>query len=185
LRERAEGLARRLRYLCVGELFNIIFQPAMLLWLRHALGQPLGWLTWYAVGLVVILLLQGAVYWQLKLRAIQRAQRVARRDLCPFLLFRLLNWVLLAGLPILALLLAWQTGGVFVSVLDAAATLWFGGLALAEQINYYYFQLMYDNRADLAWLWRHRRLKRPALVRDLVQGGRGARPTADREGTSR
>ena len=49
--------------------------------------------------------------------------------------------------------------------LDAPRTL--ANLAAAEYINYFHWQLMYDNRADLRRLFRTGRAARAHLGRDL------------------
>ena len=40
-------------------------------------------------------------------------------------------------------------------------------LALLEQVNYTYYQLMYDRPSDLRYLVGHGRLRRASLRRDL------------------
>ena len=72
--------------------------------------------------------------------------------------FKWLNWLLIALFPAV-LWLNWQ-------LLDgprSMADLWIGLLILAgavlEQINYYYYQLMYDNPYDWAYLRTYRRLR--------------------------
>lgn len=82
-------LARRLRYLWTGELFNVVFQPLVLLVIARASGQPLGPGAWYAVAVTCAILLQGAVYWWLKLRALRREAPIPVRHLRQFRLLRL------------------------------------------------------------------------------------------------
>jgi hypothetical protein len=50
---------------------------------------------------------------------------------------------------------------------QAVPGLCFAALAVAEHVNYFHRQLMYDNAADLRWLVRHRRLRRSHLAVDL------------------
>lgn len=41
--------------------------------------------------------------------------------------------------------------------------------AVLEQINYFHYQLMYDTRAAVAYLLRHRRLRKAALGIDIAR----------------
>lgn len=174
-----QRLARRLRYLWTGELSNVFFQPAVLFVIGRASGQPLGPGAWYAVAVTCAILLQGAAYWWLKLRALRSEAPIPAAHLRPFKLFKALNPVLLAFLPLLLIVRTVIAGAPFASPVDALATILYGLLALAEQINYHHRQLSYDNRADLAWLWRHRRLKEPALARDLRRVDAGTCASSD------
>lgn len=174
-----QRLARRLRYLWTGELFNVFFQPVVLAMLGKASGQPLGPGAWYAVAVTCAILLQGAAYWWLKLRALRREAPIPASHLRPFRLFKALNPLLLALLPLLLIARTLISGAPFTSAVDGLGAILYGLLALAEQVNYYHRQLSYDTLADLVWLWRHRRLKESPLARDLRRTDAGARAEID------
>ncbi|NLT73546.1 MAG: hypothetical protein GXX94_05040 [Chloroflexi bacterium] len=160
-------LLRRLQYLWIGEAANVIVQPGVVVVLQRTLGQPVGLAGWYGLGLTVWIVCQGAIYWRRKARALRRDSRLEPATLRLFSVFKALNWALLGGLPLVLCSRVAAGVAVFASPLDGLVAYAYGLLALGEQINYYYLQLAYDNRADLAWLWLHRRLKEPALARDL------------------
>ncbi len=169
------ALIKRLRYLWTGELFNVLFLPAVAIFVARMLGQAMGLFAIYSAALVVWLLLQGTAYWLLKLRAVKTDSDLERKHLRWFAAFKRLNWALIALLP--ALLAIKALGGTpFRSSVDIVIGLGFYVLAVLEQVNYYHYQLMYDYRSDLRRLGREKRLKRSSLYRTLERinsvGGR-------------
>ena len=69
---RAE-LAKRLRYLWTFELFDAALFPGLVLAVRLLTGEPMGAYAWAGAGLVSWMLLQGSVYWWLRLRTLRLA----------------------------------------------------------------------------------------------------------------
>ncbi len=57
----------------------------------------------------------------------------------------------------------------FTGNLDKMGTLIFLLLAILEQINYFEYQLMYDNKNDWAYLIKFRRLKKSKLNKVLIK----------------
>ena len=115
-----------------------------------------------ALALVCYLLLQGVLYWHLKLGS------VVRRQPLPAYFQPLYRVLKQANLPLIAAVAG------FVAVTSAAATkadlAWAYGLlafAVLEHVNYYHYQLMYDTRAAFASLRRNGRLRKAALGLDL------------------
>ena len=162
---REAALIRRLTVLWTLELFNSFSLPAVLFFVAGQLGQPVGPFPFYAAVLVALLLWQGAAWWRLKLRSVRAGRSLSRGALRPFAFLKWANWVLLALLPVALAVEFWWAGRLRVFALMAGGA--FYVLAILEQINYYYYQLSYDNRADWRWLLRHRRLKRASLARAL------------------
>jgi hypothetical protein len=160
------ALQSRMRYLRNGETIAAIAIPivAVLRW-RQSADAVLWELRMAALVLVCYILLQGVLYWHLKLRSLD-----GRGPLPAWFaaLFRRFKWSNVVGIgAVLAALLACQ------STASRADLEWAGGLLLMaglEQINYYHYQLMYDTRAALAHLRRTRRLRKAALALDMARG---------------
>jgi hypothetical protein len=159
------AVIRRLRYLRNGELFNVIFLPGVLAFALWTLQAPTFLISGYTMGLICYILIQGGLYWHLKLaiatgRAAGLPDWFARR----YTAFRCSNVVLLGLYPLLA------AGALLTGVSRGGEILWatllaaFAGL---EHVNYYHRQLMYDNARDLRWLVQHRRLRPAHLGEDL------------------
>ena len=165
-----QAVIGRLRYLWTFELFDSFFLPGITGLALRSAGRRLGPVFWVGALLCSWLLWQGAAYWFAKLRALRSREPFRPRLLAVYAALQRANWALLALAP-----LAW----VGAALLGAPPRLDLGGvvgillylLAVLEQINYYHWQLMYDNRADLAYLREHRRLKRGAIARELATGG--------------
>lgn len=126
---------RRLWSLATGELVSVVVLP----WVAYGLiGQPPTPANLLGTALALFVLVQGAVYWLLKLR-----RPAAPPGMRTYAVLRRLNPVLLAAaLPVLVAALA--TGPAD----EAVAGLAFWVLAVLEHINYFHTQLMYDTAAD-------------------------------------
>ena len=135
-------------------------------------GDPVSWeLRGAALAVVSFILLQGAVYWHLKSTALRERLPLPSSFFFAYGFFRAANWLLIAAIAALA-----ATRNAL-----PADLLWTAGLlvfAVLEQINYYYYQLMYDTGAALSYVRRNGRLRKAALGLDLVRSPRGA-PTDD------
>ncbi len=163
---RKERIIRRLKYLWIGELFDSLFLPACVLSVAYSLGQSVGIFVVGALALLMLMLWQGSAYWRLKLRAVRSGDRVGISALRAYGALEKVNWGLLAALPVIVLavrLFGHARGSAFDIIAGSLVYI----LAVLEQINYYYVQLMYDNRADWQYLRRYKHLKRASLRRDL------------------
>ena len=160
------ALQDRLKYMRWVEAASAFVLPLLFWnnWYRRS-----GHFAWELriASLVVVsyILLQGALYWHLKIRSID-----ARLPLPAWFwpLFKGFKWSnVVAMLAVLAGLIAGSLGAA--SRVDLA---WAWGLlafALLEHINYYHYQLMYDTRAIFANLRQNGRLRRAALGVDLAR----------------
>lgn len=159
---------RRLQSLRNWESANVLFVPAVILWLWSASNQPVNWsFRLPALVLVVYILIQGSIYWHLKLQVLAKRTELPRYFAPLFRFFRRSNVVAVAGMG-LALVLVLLSGQA-----SRADVAWWTGLtvfAVLEHVNYYVYQLMHDTRRDLKYLWRYRRLRRSALAEDLEAG---------------
>lgn len=115
------------------------------------------------MSLVSYLLLQGALYWQLKHRALTKATKLPDYFGPLFKGFKRSNLVLFCGVGI-AFILQLLSGGW-----DARLA-WPLGIylfAVLEHINYYHYQLMYDTSNAVRYVVHNRRLRKAALGGDL------------------
>ncbi|MGC4938443.1 multidrug transporter [Kribbella sp. DT2] len=146
-----------MRSLAVLEIVNI----ALIGWfVFFALDAPrtVGNVAGYAA--TAILLVVGASYWTVKLGQVRAGlSRLPRADT-----FRRLR-VLCALVVVAAAVLVASALTSPLSEYVAGVVLLL--LAAAEYVNYFHWQLMYDNRADLSRLFRTGRLARAHLWRDL------------------
>ncbi|GAA2827131.1 hypothetical protein [Kribbella solani] len=149
-------VTHRLRTLAALELLNIPLQYVV--WF-HLLNLPTTTPNLTGFALFALLLLEGALYWWLKLH---------RTGVGFFRQLRWCNVVLLTGgLVYTAWSVAQNPGsGTVVGLLFALA-------GVLEHINYFHVQLMYDTQADLRWLFT-RGFRRSHLSRDLTRTTRVA-----------
>lgn len=164
-----ERLAKRYRYLLTGEAFNVVFAPTLyflVLWLNDW-----QWQTWllrgYGVFAIVVILAQGAALWAYKLRTLgQRSPDADGRVARWLIRARSFNWLMLALFIPFALVIHLTIGLTLVDVVWGVLLV---GFALLEQISYFYYQLMYDNPADIQYLLTHKRLKTGFVKRELTR----------------
>ncbi|NML61208.1 hypothetical protein HHL21_08960 [Massilia sp. RP-1-19] len=161
-------LSTRMKYLRSREAFSAIVLPAVIVWGWLNTGGDIAWsLRIAALAMLAYILVQGTLYWHLKLRSLEdQTPLPAYFDM----VFRSFKWsnVIAIGTMLLVLLLADRNS---VSEADIG---WSVGLlagAVLEHINYYHYQLMYDTRASFGHLLRNCRLRKAALGIDLAQSG--------------
>ena len=163
-----ERVVKRLRGLRNWELFDVVlFLGVFGLYWRQSPAPGDWWLRVYAFGIICFILVQGGLYWHLKLVSVERRPyrlppwfgRLYRR-------FKLSNQLLLGLYPVLALLLQALGLTSWADLLWSLPLIVFAGL---EYVNYYHYQLMHDTLNDLAYLVRHRRLRPAPLASDLVR----------------
>lgn len=164
-----DALRRRYQSLWTGEAFSALLFLAFLVWFAYQDGVWQRWIArTYSVGVVILILLQGIVWWHVKLRLLQQPQRQMPTPILRlFRGWRRSNWILIGAYPLIVVIATQLTGQPLVS-LDTWLGLLFLGGAVLEQINYYYVQLMYDSAYDWAYLRQHRRLRRGTIARALA-----------------
>lgn len=157
-------LSNRFNYLRGIEALAAIVLPIIFIldWRKSVTGVhwPLGLSALFSVS---YLLLQGALYWQMKHRALSASAPLPRYFDRLFSGFKVSNVVLFCAVALgfitqLAsagwnIQLAWPLG-IFL-------------FAVLEHINYYHYQLMYDTSALVRYVLRNRRLRKAALGVDL------------------
>ena len=159
LRRRVES---RLTYLWRVELIGALVW-SLLVWLwwdRARLGMG----TLAGLGLVVFILMQGSLYWYLKLRVVRR-RRLLSKPTCVrlFKVLRTVNQIMLAISGGYYLV---RTSGTIGSDLKVGIIFWV--LAVLEYVNYFHRQLLYDSTTEMRHVLRNRKLKISSLARDMA-----------------
>lgn len=159
-------LGNRFNYLRAMEALAAVLLPIIFVldWRKSTTGVhwPLGLSALFSVS---YLLMQGALYWQLKHRALSASAPLPRYFGRLFSAFKVSNLVLFGGIALgfalqlvrngWAISLAWPLG-IFL-------------FAILEHINYYHYQLMYDTPSSARFVLRNRRLRKSALGVDLAR----------------
>ncbi|MTV38304.1 hypothetical protein [Duganella radicis] len=157
-----QAIQSRMKYLRNAETFCAVFLP-LLFWNDWRKSEVVAWeLRIAATALMSYILLQGALYWHLKLQTFTRHRSMPAWFPGLYKAFQYSNVI---GIGAVLALIGSRSAAV------TNEDLWWAGcvltLVVAEQINYYHYQLMYDTRAAFAYLRRHGRLREAALALDL------------------
>lgn len=169
-----DALARRYRYLWMGETSSIVVFLLIYLVEAPPTGHWSGWIALtYGLGVCIGILLQGVAWWRYKLRLLRAGERqVHPRVAARFRRFKRVNWMLIGAFPLVLAAKATAADSFW-----ASGDTWWGIVcitgALLEQVNYYYHQLMYDSRYDWAHLRAHRRLRQGSIAKALGASARG------------
>lgn len=152
-------MRRRLTSLALGELVSCLVLPLAFFGL---LDLPPSTANVTGTAATAVLLVQGAIYRLLKARRL-RSPSTGAAWLPYFAFLQKANPVLLAGC---AAVIGWSSA-------TEPLRFWLPGLgfrilAVLEYVNYFYWQLMYDNAVDPAWLRKYG-VKRSPLSRDLAR----------------
>lgn len=161
-----DRLIRRCRALRNWESFNVLlFMGLLVRWVVTA--QPQTWyLTAYSVVLVCYILVQGSIYWHLKLRSLQQRHRLLPSYFSSiFTKFHHSTLALLLLFPVIASN-SWRIRQTTIAELVWSSTI--AGFALLEYVNYYHYQLKHDTVNDLRYLLQHKRFRRAPLAVDLA-----------------
>lgn len=121
---------------------------------------PLGPATFAATTALCGLLVVAAAFAFLRYRDLNEATRLVERYRGTFLALRRVILVILAAVFVAGVVYVAMAGSS-----DWPLALLLYALAVAEYVNYFHVQLMYDNASDLAYVRQHRRLKRGLIAR--------------------
>jgi hypothetical protein len=122
------------------------------------------------MGIVVLILLQAVFFWRWKLRLLgQQLQTLPTEVALRFGRFKRLNWILIGAFPLVALG-AWLVAGRTLDSVDVGLGMLFLVGAILEQINYYYYQLVYGSRYDWRYLMLHKKLRSGSIAKVLTPG---------------
>lgn len=123
---------------------------------------------WSAFLLLELLLIQGAVYWYIKLQRLKKEKisttpvHVVKR----YKGMKNINLSLFCIPPIMLLVdyFIWKSS---LPMSGIAIALFIYGFALLEYINYFYVQLSYDNKSDIQFLLKTKKLKKASIRKDI------------------
>ena len=152
---RKEKLLGRLRNLYFLELINAFLLPLAFLINCNLRNESVGPNSVLAMTLSGILLLQGSYFWfkisrQVRINAVDNWTNTFKK-------LKLIDIALIIGIVIFIWIYPFKGNW------DRYGTIAFLSLAILEYVNYFEFQLMYDNKNDLNYLRQFRRLKKAKL----------------------
>ncbi|KAA0546997.1 general stress protein [Bacillus sp. BGMRC 2118] len=162
---------KRLTYLYTGETVAIfMFIGLSYMWNQTFPTYQLYSLYsfWGSFSVFLFILVQGSVYWYSKQKQLRNfhSMKVPYSVLRGLQLCKTTNMICILFIPLLFILdgiLFWSD----IPTSGLAVSLFFYLFAIAEHINYYYIQLSYDNRSDIDYLLKQKKLKRSQLYREL------------------
>lgn len=163
-------LIKRLKWYYPTERFHTyITFPVLLLYLLFT--NPIRNMILLSYGLIVciVILYQGQLYWKLKLDRLTGKQINQDENIRFFNKSKRLNWLLISCmLPVLLFQLYIQKWNF-----ESNDMFYWGILAnvfaILEHINYYYIQLMVDNKYDVQYVLKNKKLKKASLAKDLIE----------------
>ena len=162
-----ERLIKRLTKYYKLERFHVVWISLFGLFLNAKYGWRPTLLLTYGSGLMVLVLAQGTYYWRRKLATVQGKCRQPERVLQQFHCFQWLNVGVIVAYPLLLLLLSARLAHPWAAQTHSGWALFAYISGVAEHVNYYHVQLMYDNRNDWQHLWAYKKLKIAALRKDF------------------
>ncbi|MFD2561265.1 hypothetical protein [Aquimarina rubra] len=163
-------LIKRLKgYYPIEKFHTYVTFPGLLFFI--VLTNPLINVILLSYGLImcIFILYQGQHYWKLKLDGLKGEHVEQDNNIQFFKKSKQLNSILiLFMLPVLLIQLyvqGWSFESNNMLVWGIIANLF----AVLEHVNYYYIQLMIDNKYDVAYLIKNKKLKKASLAKDLSE----------------
>ena len=164
-------IEKRLCYLYSGETASIICFLIVFYFFNLTYPQfQLSILSSFIVSFFLLLFIlgQGSVYWFIKWR---RLKQMGTADIPNKLLLYLkitkkVNLFTLMFIPVL-FVIDYQVRSLDVSLIGLLISIFVYLFAVLEYINYFHVQLSYDNKSDLLWLLRTKKLKRACLSKEF------------------
>ena len=164
-----EQLIKRLTGYYKLERFHVLWISSFGVFLNVKYGWRPSLLLTYGIGLVVLVLAQGTHYWKRKLATVQGEGLNHQLVLQQFHQFDRVNVCVILACPVLLLLATTQFDHFWASQTHTGWALFAYCFGVAEHVNYYHVQLMYDNRNDWQYLRTYRRLKIASLRKDFIK----------------
>lgn len=163
-----DKLRKRLGSYWKLELANIVFVPAIMIWLSLSLDYSLSWRSFFAMVPMCGLLCVGGLYWRAKYLSLDQGTLPLDRVLPGISRLKyplLITSIIALGLTILAWIKPSHSG----SLGDRWTMTVAAGLAGLEYINYYHRQLQhFDHIADLKRLLDGKGFRRSQMAKDLM-----------------
>ncbi|WP_397538486.1 general stress protein [Rummeliibacillus pycnus] len=161
-----KSLEKRFFYLYTGEFISAI----LFIFLSYSFNKVYSQFHlyslcsfWFSFIFFELLLFQGAYYWYVRWKRIRTENKVNTpfKIVRIFKLFKTLNTILL-----LVTILGFVVDYIKWNNLSPISG-FFYIFAILEYINYFYIQLSYDNRIDIEYLLKNKRLKKSPISKDL------------------
>ncbi|ANH80140.1 hypothetical protein A8C56_03305 [Niabella ginsenosidivorans] len=121
----------------------------------------------YGLFLFSFILWQGQHYWKLKLRSLKGVKIQQAKNLALFKRARQTNLLLICFIPVILSIQLYYSGRTLLSKNLTAYGIIANLMGILEYINYYVKQIMIDNKYDLEYLIKNKKLKTPGLIKDL------------------
>lgn len=163
-----ERLIKRLKWYYPAERFHaFVTFPLIILFLIFF--NPIHSIVFIIYGLLVgtIILYQGQYYWHLKLKVLMGETINQKMAIAFFRKSKKLNILLFILMPLFFLFQLMLQGWDFKTNKMLYWGLLANVFAILEHVNYYHTQLMIDNKYDLNYVKRNKRLKKASLAKDL------------------
>ena len=168
---RKKRIEKRLSYLYSGELFgfvSFIFVSYLFNYVYPSLQLYSLYSFWLSFILLECLLLQGIIYWYIKLNRLKTKHtsvtpiKLVRRlhQLKPINIFLIIFSIIAFIYDFLTWYPSFPLGGLRISFIIYL-------FAVLEYINYFHIQLSYDNLSDIKYLVRSKKLKKSCMSKDF------------------
>lgn len=154
-------LFQRLEQYYKQEGFHTVWISFFAIYLNLKYGFFESLLLNYGLLLVVIILAQGTYFWMIKFRYTNGTARFSAEVVQRFIRFKYINICIIILYPLFVVYLNSQNQ--FAMQENKSWAIFAYAFGLAEYINYYHIQLMYDNKNDWNYLRRYKRLKEAHL----------------------
>jgi hypothetical protein len=162
-------LVKRLSWYYPVERFNVFLFTGILVWLILQFSfRDIIWLI-YGLLIMIIILFQGQFYWKLKLDRIKGKVINQRAALLFFRVSKKLNYFLITLIPVVLMYQLYLNDWAVVKEGFMVWALLANLFGVLEHINYYHYQLMYDNVNDINYLKINKRLKTASLKKDILE----------------
>ncbi len=121
----------------------------------------------YGLLVCVFILYQGQHYWKLKLRRLKGERVEQRKNLRFFRNSKFANQILISLMPAVLLLQFFISNWELKAENLMGWAVFANAFAIIEHLNYYVRQISIDNKADLRYVLKQKRLKKASLAKDL------------------
>lgn len=121
----------------------------------------------YGLFVLSFILWQGQFYWKVKLKSLKGQEINQKQCISLFKTFKFINQILIFIIPFLFAFQLYLSNWTITSKLIFGLAIASNLLAILEYINYFVKQLMIDNKNDIIYLKKNKKLKTPGLIKDL------------------
>lgn len=123
----------------------------------------------YGLILCIFILFQGQHYFKIKLERLKGNSIDQQKNLLFFRKSKKANLILIGLIPIVFLIQLYVSNWTITADNLLIWSVFANVFGILEHVNYYNRQLMVDNKSDLIYLLRNRKLKIASLAKDLKE----------------